>query len=66
MAGVNTPASTLKHFVSALLPQLFLDQKDEWKVIPFGEKFKFLMQETGYAHIQATKPDTVCESQINE
>jgi len=29
------------------------------KVIPIKEKFGFLLAETGYMHIQATKPDTV-------
>jgi hypothetical protein len=61
MVAVNSPAANLKLFVSALLPQLFLDQKDEWKVVPLGEKFMFLLQESGYLHIQATKPDTVGE-----
>jgi hypothetical protein len=36
-----------------------VNPSDYKKVIPLGEKFKFLMGESGYFHIQATKPDTV-------
>ena len=59
MAAVNTPSSNLKYLASALLPSLFLSEQDQKKVLPFGEKFIFLIKETGYLHIQGTKPDTV-------
>lgn len=59
MAVSNVPSANLKLFLSSLRPSLFLDAKDYAKVLPLGEKFKFLLLESGYLHIQATKPDTV-------
>ena len=59
MASVNTPSSNLKYFVSAWFPSLMLSKADQAKILPFGEKFIFLLKESGYMHIQATKPDTV-------
>ncbi|KAF8765090.1 Epoxide hydrolase 1 like protein [Argiope bruennichi] len=48
----------LKAVVIAYFPSLI--SKEEYKVFyPFKEKMKFLLQETGYFHIQSTKPDTV-------
>ena len=38
---------------------MLLKPSDYKKVIPLGEKFLFIMGESGYFHIQATKPDTV-------
>lgn len=36
------------------------DYQKQWnKLFPFGDQWKFVLQETGYMHIQATKPDTI-------
>ncbi len=59
MVAANTPSANLKWLVSAWLPSLFLDAKDQAKILPASEKLTFLIKETGYLHIQATKPDTV-------
>lgn len=59
MVSVNTPSANLKLMTAALFPNLVLDAKDYAKVVPLGEKFGYLMQESGYMHLQATKPDTV-------
>ncbi|CAG0894760.1 unnamed protein product [Darwinula stevensoni] len=60
MLVVNTPGVTLKwllgHFVH---PSLVCDIPDRWKLYPMKEKLSYMLQETGYLHIQATKPDTV-------
>jgi len=41
------------------VPSLILKPSDYKKVIPLGEKFKYILGESGYFHLQATKPDTV-------
>ena len=49
------------YIIGAYFPSLVLkDPKNDYKKIyPFWEKFSFLMRETGYLHIQSTKPDTL-------
>lgn len=51
----------LKYIIGAYFPSLVLDdpRKEYQRIYPFWEKFSFLMRESGYFHIQATKPDTV-------
>lgn len=54
-------------YVRMLLAYLFPKQffggenyQEEWdKLFPISKKFKFLIHESGYMHIQATKPDTI-------
>ena len=60
------PAANLKQFLAPFLPAswLGLDPNELHKILPLGEKFTFLLQEMGYAHIQASKPDTVGESSL--
>ena len=54
MAGV-------KFFVGMYAPSLVFDDpvRDYEKLYPFLDKFYFLVRETGYMHLQATKPDTI-------
>ena len=63
MPGIVTPKGLkgLKFILGSYLPSLILDDpvKDYNKVYPLENKFYFLMGESGYMHIQATKPDTV-------
>ncbi len=60
MVVANTPASNLKYFLAAWLPSGWVVTKEEEKdILPFGNIFSHMMLETGYLHIQATKPDTV-------
>ena len=63
MPGISTPRGLkgLKFIIGAYLPSLILDDpvKDYNKAYPLVDKFYFIMRESGYMHIQATKPDTV-------
>ncbi|XP_063601109.1 juvenile hormone epoxide hydrolase 1-like [Penaeus indicus] len=62
MFGSITAGATAKLVLGSILPTgLLVAAKDQDKVYPLGETFKWLLRETGYAHIQATKPDTVGE-----
>lgn len=54
-----TPLSYIKLFIGSLFPSLVIDKKHEHKVYPIANSFHFMIFEGGYAHIQATKPDTV-------
>ena len=43
----------------AFARSLVLGEEHSKHFKPVSEDFPFLLQETGYMHIQATKPDTV-------
>ncbi|XP_013789374.2 epoxide hydrolase 1-like [Limulus polyphemus] len=51
----------LKQLIGCFFPSLVADTPAQQKHLfsPFMEKLYFLLKETGYAHIQGTKPDTV-------
>ncbi|GAB6023970.1 hypothetical protein CHUAL_008699 [Chamberlinius hualienensis] len=49
----------LKTFIGTVFPSLVVDDKDYSKLYPLKDQFLKLMRESGYMHIQATKPDTV-------
>ncbi|XP_022240816.1 epoxide hydrolase 1-like isoform X1 [Limulus polyphemus] len=54
-------ASKMKHLIGILFPSLVADTPAQQRHLfsPFMEKVYYLLRETGYAHIQGTKPDTV-------
>ena len=66
MFQAYTMGRNLKAFLGSVLPAgLVVDEADQHKVYPIGEKVKLMLQETGYLHIQATKPDTVGRYEVN-
>lgn len=59
MCAVQSPLAMAKGFVASFYPTLFMDAEFvEW-MYPFIPRFFGLVQESGYMHIQATKPDTI-------
>lgn len=61
MAIVHTPCNIIKTIFGSYFPSLIVDEKLAHRMYPLGEVYSFLLEETGYFHIQATKPDTVGE-----
>ncbi|XP_054278456.1 juvenile hormone epoxide hydrolase 1-like isoform X1 [Macrosteles quadrilineatus] len=60
MANVQpTIGIQLKLMAGSLYPRLICDEGEEKFTYPMLDKLSFLLEETGYLHIQATKPDTV-------
>jgi len=59
MCVSNHPRSTLKMFLGSIAPQYFFSKHEQDSLIPLSKMFKFMMRETGYLHLQATKPDTI-------
>jgi juvenile hormone epoxide hydrolase len=50
----------VKTFIASFVPSWFIeDEKYISWMYPFAPKFMYLLQESGYMHIQATKPDTI-------
>lgn len=58
--------ATIKTIIASFYPSFFIEDKRliEW-IYPFGDKFMYLLQETGYNHLQATKPDTIGSALMN-
>lgn len=59
MTAVNTPTSRLLMFLGSYFPQLITNDVVAKRIYPLRRLFRLLYLETGYMHIQATKPDTV-------
>lgn len=51
--------SVVKLLLGSLWPTLIVDEKYAHLMYPLGEKLARLIEESGYFHIQATKPDTI-------
>lgn len=49
----------LKGFVASFYPSYFIPKEYVDFVFPQSEAFSYLIEESGYFHIQATKPDTI-------
>ncbi len=66
MVAGNSPSISLTWFLAAYLPSGWVleGKEEEEMVLPFSDLFSNLLLETGYMHIQATKPDTVGTSII--
>ncbi|XP_055839478.1 juvenile hormone epoxide hydrolase 2-like [Episyrphus balteatus] len=56
---INTPLSNLKLFIASLMPSFYLEEVQKDFFFPLSKTFSSLFEETGYTHIQATKPDTI-------
>jgi len=59
MTSVNGFFTFLKMGVGSIFPSLFYKQVEAEKLFPLKSFFKQMLVETGYMHLQATKPDTV-------
>lgn len=59
MCSIMTPLTYPKLFLASLKPSLFIESQYTEFYFPLGTKFSDIIEETGYMHIQATKPDTI-------
>nr|AJR27470.1 juvenile hormone epoxide hydrolase [Mythimna separata] len=51
--------STIRWFIGAFFPSLIVEEHLASRMYPLSTYFAYVMEEFGYMHIQATKPDTV-------
>ena len=51
----------IRMFIGAFFPSLIVEDHLADRMYPLSSFFAYLMEEFGYMHIQATKPDTVGE-----
>ncbi|KAJ8938573.1 hypothetical protein NQ314_011432 [Rhamnusium bicolor] len=59
MCTVYTPKSFLRALLSTVFPSWYVKPEHYDRVFPLKEKFFEKLRESGYLHIQATKPDTI-------
>lgn len=59
MCATLSFGGTLKAFVASFYPSLFIPEGFADFHFPMGEKFSYLLEESGYFHLQTTKPDTI-------
>lgn len=58
-AAIRTTLSTVKLIYASYFPSLFVERQHVSFVFPLMDKLKVLIEESGYFHLQATKPDTI-------
>lgn len=59
MLLAGSPMSYIKGYIISWWPKLFVETKHHAFFFPMLVKFFNLIQETGYVHLQASKPDTI-------
>ncbi|CAG7826412.1 unnamed protein product [Allacma fusca] len=59
MCTSQHPRSHLKTLLGSFFPSYFNTPEETERFLPFSKYFTYILRETGYAHIQATKPDTL-------
>lgn len=55
----NGPLTNIKAIISSYFPSAFVEEKYHSFFFPRIPKLIYLITETGYMHIQASKPDTI-------
>lgn len=65
MCASMSLGSTVKGFIASFYPSLFIEPENVDFFYPASEKFSYLIEETGYMHLQATKPDTIGKCIVN-
>ncbi|GLG92325.1 Epoxide hydrolase, partial [Gryllus bimaculatus] len=62
----NQLAASFKLTLASLYPSYFMTDEEIKRAYPQGQQFMFTLEESGYFHIQATKPDTEwpCETPL--
>lgn len=58
--------SNVKLLLGSLFPSLIMEERHINRVYPLKDLFSYIIRESGYFHIQATKPDTVGKAVVND
>lgn len=59
MCAANSPSSLFWSIVGTYVPSLIGASEHYSRFFPISKVLKTLLDESGYFHIQATKPDTI-------
>ncbi|XP_035454913.2 juvenile hormone epoxide hydrolase-like [Spodoptera frugiperda] len=58
-AMTMTPVATLMELIGSVYPPLVVEEHLADRMYPLNKRFSHLLEESGYMHIQSSKPDTV-------
>lgn len=64
MCASMSASSAVKGFIAGFYPTAFIKPEYIDFHYPAGEKFTYLIEESGYMHLQATKPDTIGKQRL--
>ncbi|CAH0714810.1 unnamed protein product, partial [Brenthis ino] len=56
---IRNGCSQVKQFIGSIFPSLVVESHLADRMYPLSKLFSYFMEEFGYMHLQATKPDTV-------
>ncbi|XP_055544373.1 juvenile hormone epoxide hydrolase 1-like isoform X2 [Wyeomyia smithii] len=59
MCGLQSTSAMLKTFIASFMPSVFIEKEYVDFYFPALPKLKEIIIESGYMHLQATKPDTI-------
>ncbi|GLH11520.1 Epoxide hydrolase [Gryllus bimaculatus] len=59
MVFLTTPLSQFRLLLGSFIPSLVVEPEHYNKVYPIAKNFMYILEESGYFHLQTTKPDTV-------
>ncbi|KAK7865184.1 hypothetical protein R5R35_012042 [Gryllus longicercus] len=59
MVFLTTPLSQFRLLLGSFIPSLVVEPEHYNKVYPIVKNFMYILEESGYFHLQTTKPDTV-------
>jgi len=59
MCMSNHPRTRLRMLIASIYPSLVMETADIPRLYPLSTYFSNLIEESGYFHLQATKPDTI-------
>ncbi|GBP32301.1 Juvenile hormone epoxide hydrolase [Eumeta japonica] len=59
MPFVRQSCTMLRTLIGSVFPSFVVEEKYAERMYPLSKHYSFLLEETGYFHLQATKPDTV-------
>lgn len=59
MPFVQSFIGTMKVILGSFYPPMVIEKEHQSKLYPFLNKLAYLLEESGYMHLQATKPDTI-------
>ncbi|KAH8348258.1 hypothetical protein KR084_005857 [Drosophila pseudotakahashii] len=65
MCGNNSPLGQIKTVLASIFPSCFVDSRYAEFYRGLGDFFSTILEEMGYAHIQASKPDTIGNALID-
>ena len=59
MCFLNSPSSIFWTIIGSFMPFLVVEKEHKSKMYPLSYHWGRLVEESGYFHLQATKPDTI-------